>query len=86
LFYFLALSSSKDNTIVCLVDGIIVNKEVDEEVNEEVDKEVDEEVDKEVDNRTVGRGIFERVLLAEKSVIGLNKLCRPLRTLIASNL
>jgi hypothetical protein len=59
---------------VYLVDGIIV------------DKEVDEEVDKEVDNRMVRRGIFKRVLLAEKSVIGLNKLYRLLRTLIASNL
>ena len=29
-------------------------------------------VDKEVDNRVVERGVFERVLLAEKSVIGLN--------------
>jgi hypothetical protein len=63
--YFLALSSSKDKTMVCLVDGI---------------------VDKEVDNRAVERGVFERVLLAGKSVMGLNKLCRPLRTLIVSNL
>ena len=60
------------------VDGIIVNKEV----NEEIDKEVNEEVD----NKTVRQGLFEQVLLAEKSVIGLNKLYRPLRTLIASNL
>ena len=29
-------------------------------------------VDKEVDNRAVKRGVFERVLLAGKSVIGLN--------------
>ena len=55
---------------MCSVDGIMV----------------DEEVDEEVDDRTVGRGIFKRVLLAEKLVMGLNKLCRPLRTLIASNL
>jgi hypothetical protein len=68
------------------VDGIIVDKEVDEEVNKKVDKEVDKKVDKEVDDKTVRRGIFKRVLLAKKSVIGLNKLCRPLRTLIASNL
>jgi len=47
---------------------------------------VDRIVDKEVDNRAVERGVFKRVLLARKSVIGLNKLCRPLRTLIASNL
>ena len=33
---------------------------------------VDEEVDEEVDDRTVGRGVFERVLLAGKSVMGLN--------------
>ena len=64
--YFLALSSSKDKTIVYLVDGIIINKEVD--------------------NRAVKQGVFERVLLARKSVIGLNKLYRLLRTLIASNL
>jgi len=51
---------------VYLVDGIII--------------------DKEVDDRAVERGVFKRVLLARKSVIGLNKLCRPLRTLIASNL
>jgi hypothetical protein len=49
---FLALSSSKDKTIVYLVDGIVV--------------------DKEVDDRAVERGVFERVLLAGKSVIGLN--------------
>jgi len=29
-------------------------------------------VDKEVDNRAVKRGVFERVLLARKLVIGLN--------------
>ena len=52
--------------MVCSVDGIIV--------------------DKEVDNRAVEQGVFERVLLAKKSVMGLNKLYRPLRTLIASNL
>ena len=54
--YFLALSSSEDKTIVYLVDGMVV----------------DEEVDEEVDDRTVGRGVFERVLLARKSVMGLN--------------
>ena len=42
-------------------------------------------VNKEVDNRAVKQGVFKRVLLAEKSVIGFNKLL-PLRTLIASNL
>jgi hypothetical protein len=47
---------------------------------------VDGIVDKEVDNRAVKRGVFKRVLLARKSVIGLNKLCRLLRTLIVSNL
>jgi len=47
---------------------------------------VDGIVDKEVDDRAVKRGVFERVLLARKSVMDLNKLCRPLRTLIASNL
>ena len=44
--YFLALSSSEDKTIVYLVDGIVVD--------EQVNKEVDEEVDEEVNNRTVG--------------------------------
>jgi len=29
-------------------------------------------VDKEVDNRAVKRGVFKRVLLAGKSVMGLN--------------
>ena len=29
-------------------------------------------VDKEVDNRAVKQGVFKRVLLARKSVIGLN--------------
>ena len=29
-------------------------------------------VDKEVDDRAVKQGVFERVLLARKSVIGLN--------------
>ena len=43
-------------------------------------------MDKKVDDRAVKRGVFERVLLAGKSVIGLNKLYRPLRTLIISNL
>ena len=56
--YFLALSSSEDKTIVYSVDGMVV----------------DEEVDKEVDNRTVGQGVFERVLLAKKSVMGLNHI------------
>ena len=41
-------------------------------------------VDKEVGNRGVER-VFERVLLAGKLVIGLNKLLL-LRTLITSNL
>ena len=63
--YFLTLSSSEDETIVYLVDGMVV--------------------DKEVDNRAVEQGVFKRVLLAEKSVMGFNKLL-PLRTLIASNL
>ena len=42
-------------------------------------------VDKEVDNRAVKQGVFKRVLLVKKAVIGFNKLL-PLRTLIASNL
>ena len=42
-------------------------------------------VDKEVNNRVVKQGVFEWVLLAEKLVMGFNKLL-PLRTLIASNL
>ena len=42
-------------------------------------------VDKEVDDRAVEQGVFKRVLLAGKSVIGFNKLL-PLRTLITSNL
>ena len=50
--YFLALSSSEDKTIVYLVDGMVV--------------------DKEVDNRAVERGVFKQVLLARKSVMGLN--------------
>ena len=57
--------------MVYLVDGIIV----DEEVNDRV-----------VEQRVVRRGVFKQVLLAEKSVMGLNKLYRLLRTLIASNL
>ena len=57
--------------MVYLVDGIIV----DEEVNDRV-----------VEQRVVKRGVFKQVLLAEKSVMGLNKLYRLLRTLIASNL
>jgi hypothetical protein len=43
-------------------------------------------VDKEVDDRAVERGVFERVLLAGKSVMGLNNYVGHLRTLIASNL
>jgi hypothetical protein len=65
LSYFLALSSSKDKTIVYSVDGMVV--------------------DKEVDDRAVKQGVFKQVLLAEKSVMGLNNLLL-LRTLIASNL
>jgi hypothetical protein len=42
-------------------------------------------VDKEVDDRAVKQGVFKQVLLAEKSVMGLNNLLL-LRTLIASNL
>ena len=42
-------------------------------------------VDKEVDNRAVKQEVFKQVLLAKKSVMGLNKLL-PLRTLITSNL
>ena len=38
------------------VDGIVVDKKVDEEV----------------DNKTVGQGVFKQVLLARKLVIGLN--------------
>ena len=61
---------------MCSVDGIMVD---------EVNKEVNKEVDKEVDNKIVRRRVFKR-LLAGKLVIGLNKLYRPVRTLIASNL
>ena len=43
-------------------------------------------MDKEVDDRAVKRGVFKWVLLARKSVIGLNKLYRLLRILIISNL
>ena len=71
---FLALSSSEDKTMVYLVDGIVVDKAVDGIV-----------VDEEVDSRAVKQGVFERVLLAKKLIIGLNKLL-PLRTLIASDL
>ena len=60
--------------MVYLVDGMVVNKAVDGIV-----------VDKEVDGRAVKQGVFKRVLLAKKSVMGLNKLL-PLRTLITSNL
>ena len=65
MFYFLALSSSKNKTIVYLVDGMVVNKEVDD--------------------RAVKQRVFKQVLLAKKSVIGLNNLLL-LRTLITSNL
>ena len=41
-----------------MVDGIVVNKEVD----------------KKVDNRTVKQGAFKQVLLAKKLVMGLNKI------------
>ena len=60
--------------MVYLVDGMVVNKAVNGIV-----------VDKEVDSRAVKQGVFKWVLLAKKSVIGLNKLLL-LRTLIASNL
>ena len=52
LILFLALSFSEDKTIVYLVNGIVVNKEVD----------------KKVDNRTVKQGAFKQVLLAKKLV------------------
>jgi hypothetical protein len=42
-------------------------------------------VNKEVDDKAVKQGVFKRVLLAGKSVIGLNNLLL-LRILIASNL
>jgi hypothetical protein len=42
-------------------------------------------VNKEVDNRAVKQGVFKQVLLAKKSVMGLNNLLL-LRTLITSNL
>ena len=60
--------------MVYSVDGMVINKAVNRIV-----------VDKEVNNRAVKQGVFKRVLLAKKSVIGLNKLLL-LRTLIASNL
>jgi hypothetical protein len=62
---FLALSSSKDKTIVYSVNGMVV--------------------DKEVDDKAVKQGVFKQVLLAKKSVMGLNNLLL-LKTLIASNL
>ena len=74
LFFFLALSSSEDETMVYLVDGMVVDEAVDGIV-----------VDKEVDNRAVKQGVFKWVLLAGKSVIGFNKLLL-LRILIISNL
>ena len=48
--------------MVYSVDRMVVNKTIDRMV-----------VDKEVDNRAVKQGVFKRVLLAKKSVIGLNK-------------
>ena len=60
--------------MVYLVNRIVV----DEAVNRIV-------VNKEVDSRAVKQGVFKQVLLAKKSVMGLNKLLL-LRTLIASNL
>ena len=60
--------------MVYLVDRIVVDEAVDGIV-----------VDKEVDGRAVKQGVFKRVLLAKKLVMGLNKLLL-LRTLIASNL
>ena len=67
---FLALSSSEDKTIVYSVDGMVVDKAVDGiVVNKAVDGIV---VDEEVDGRAVKQGVFEQVLLAGKSVMGLN--------------
>ena len=60
--------------MVYSVDRMVVDEAVDGIV-----------IDKEVDSRAVKQGVFKRVLLAKKSVMGLNKLL-PLRTLIASNL
>ena len=60
--------------MVYSVDGMVVDEAVDGIV-----------VDEEVDGRAVKQGVFKRVLLAKKSVMGLNKLL-PLRTLITSNL
>ena len=60
--------------MVYLVDRMVVNKAVDRIV-----------VDKKIDSRAVKQGVFKRVLLAKKLVMGFNKLL-PLRTLIASNL
>jgi hypothetical protein len=42
-------------------------------------------VDKKVNNKAVKQGVFKQVLLAEKSVMGLNNLLL-LKILIASNL
>ena len=58
LFLFLALSSSENETIIYLVDGMVVNKKVDEEI----------------DNKVVKQGAFKQILLAKKLVIGFNKL------------
>ena len=60
--------------MVYSVDGMVVDEAVDGIL-----------VDKEVDSRAVKQGVFKWVLLAKKSVIGLNKLL-ILRTLITSNL
>ena len=60
--------------MVYSVDRMVVDEAVDGIV-----------VDKEVDSRAVKQKNFKQVLLARKSVMGLNKLLL-LRTLIASNL
>ena len=60
--------------MVYLVDRMVVDEAVDVIV-----------VDEEVDGKAVKQGVFKQVLLAEKSVMGFNKLLL-LRTLIASNL
>ena len=69
--------------MVYSVNGMVVDKVVNKiVVDEAVDGIV---VNKEVDGRAVKQGVFKRVLLARKLVIGLNKLLL-LRTLITSNL
>ena len=60
--------------MVYLIDRMVVDKAVDGIV-----------VNKKVNGRAVKQGVFKRVLLAKKSVIGLNKLLL-LKTLITSNL